>query len=225
MMKYKVPAAVRLLVLGLTVSSVVLMACQKKADSSATTIPVSQPYFHKGVGAPIDSATANRWKQNWIQRQSKNRSTANTPAIFYLPATALRAIISRENTIGILFYYGQDSTSGVYLEAIGIDNRDYVMRTETVITSNGPISWKMAKQWRDYFKQQHPTGIWGYFEGTEAVERLLAQDAKLVRIEFGINDNSSQTLLLSNAADPVPLVYEDNLRPCPSYCAIDENGE
>lgn len=207
------------------VSLFVIMACQKKEDKTLTEVAIKeQRYFHKGVGAPIDSATANLYRRNLRGYLSKNRATATTTTMYYLPAAELRYLINRDNCVGVLFYFGKDSAGGVHVAPIGVDNRGYVMPTATVSTTAGMVPWKVVKQWREHFKQQYPDGStpWGYFWGSIAVRRLLDQGTEIVRIELGMKDDSSQTLLFSNAADLTPTSYEDRVKTCPPMCAEEE---
>lgn len=224
-MNYKVPTLLHVSLFCGIVSLSVILSCQKKEDKPASDVTVKdQPYFHKGVGAPIDSATANRYKRNLTQKLSKSKATVNTTTAYYLPAAVLREIISRDNNIGVLFYFGKDSVGNVHLVPIGIDNRDYVMVTATVVTTAGPVSWKVAKQWRDSFKQQYPDGStpWGYFWGSIAVQRLLDQGTEEVRISLGLNDEGTQQIMVSNAKDPSPTFEEDRMRTCPPYCGTED---
>jgi hypothetical protein len=198
-------------------------ACQKKKEISPkeeTTI-AEQSFFNKYVGAPVDSATANRWKRNLKQTLSRKAPAVTSTTVFYLPATALRSLIGSDKAAGICFYYGTDSAGNVHLVPVAVDVRGYVMQTASLVTTNGTVSWEKAKKWRQDFKLQNPNGIWGHFWGSVAVERLLSKGTDTVRMELGLSDEGAQQIMFSNAAELAPTSYEDRTRSCPPFCPSD----
>lgn len=203
----------------------VSLACQKKKEASIlkdeTTIADAHSFFNKEVGGPIDSATANRWKRNLVQTLSRKAPTATSSTVFYLPAAALRTIIAEKKVAGICFYFGEDDNGQVHVVPVGVDNKGYVISTATLVTSDGLVSWEVAKKWRLDFKQQHPSSIWGHFWGSVAVERLLATSSDTVRIELGMSDEGAQQMMFSDAAIDEPLEYGDRTRACPPFCPSD----
>jgi hypothetical protein len=199
----------------------VIVACQKKSVTTATEEGSSQlvhPVFNKNVGGPIDSATAKKWKRNLAAKSSKSRGILAMAPVYYLQASVLQQLINVENAVGVCFYYGQNEQGQVYLVPVGVDNRGYVVPVSTVTTTNGAVSWQVAKEWRQRFKKNNPSGTWGHFWGSIAVERLLAQGTETVRINLGLNDVDAQMIMFSNAEEEDPESYEDRTRDCPPYC-------
>lgn len=194
-------------------------ACQNKKEASSlvdeTTVTATHPVFHKGVGGPIDSATANRWKRNLAQTLSRRTPAANTTSVFYLPTAALRNLIAADKVAGVCFYFGKDSTGNVHLMPVGVHVTGHVVKTEVVVTNNGPVSWLIAKQWQLDYRQRHPNSIWGHFSGSIAVNRLLENGSDTVRIALGMSDEGIQQMIFSDAAITESEVEFDRTRPVP----------
>jgi hypothetical protein len=93
----------------------------------------------------------------------------------------------------------------------------------SLATSNGTVSWEVAKKWRLDFKQQHPGGIWGHFWGSVAINRLLENSSDTVRVELGLSDEGAQQMMFSDAAIEEPMEYGDRTRSCPPFCPSDLN--
>jgi hypothetical protein len=211
--------------LGSLIILSVVIGCQKKGVTTTTkeqsnNLP-EHPVFNKNVGGPIDSGTANQWKRNLLAKLRKNKSTAAFTTVYYLPASTLQQLIHADNAVGVCFYYGQNDQGQVFLVPIGVDKRGYVMPASTVNTTHGLVSWQVATSWRQQFKINNPSGTWGYFWGSVAINRLIDQGTEEVRINLGLDDNGLQRIMFSDAAVAEPTYYEDRTGPCPSFCPAD----
>lgn len=201
------------------------LACQKKKEASLlkeqTSITEANSFFNKEVGGPVDSATANRWKRNLALTLAKKAPSVNSTRAFYLPAQALSSLIANNKVAGICFYFGNDANGSVHVVPVAVDNKGNVITAASVATSNGTVTWEVAKNWRLDFKQQHPGSIWGHFWGSVAINRLLENNTETVRVELGLSDEGVQQMMFSDAAIDEPVEYGDRTRSCPPFCPSD----
>jgi hypothetical protein len=200
------------------------ISCQKREKTTQENVrgfkTASYTPFNKAVGGPLDSATAIKWQRTLLKQLQQSKTTAVT-TVYYLPSAALKDLIQAANIAGICFYYGQDSAGLIHLVPVSVDTNGFAIHTPVVLTTNGQVSWQVAKQWRLRFMNQNPSGIWGHFWGSLAINRLLDQGGKLVRINLGLDDDGTQKIMFSNGDEVQPPGYEDRTMSCPPYCSAE----
>lgn len=177
------------------------------AVASSPAQPDPRPVFHKAVGAPTDPETAHRWMDN--------RARTGAPRETYqLDAAALRKLLA-QGAAGISLAHAVDDGGKPHILAIGVSADGQPLRTDTISTMSGPLSWDTARAWR----ARHAGPTRSHFFGADTFERLLVrQGSPAIHVEPALNDAGKPQLLLSNADDLEPSGYEDASIPCPDHC-------
>ena len=187
-----------------------LVACEMEFDDVAepqTELSADRadaavkPIFHAAVGAPIDAATATRWIEN--HRQAAGREVAS----YTIQAVALRRILERPGCVGISLQYGVDDSGELQLFPIGVDG-----------DGRGIADTAVPAEARRFIDQYTGT-VKSHFFGRDTFTRLLDERrSETVRVTPALDDERAPQLLLSDAAEKKPRIYEDESNPCRSSC-------
>ncbi len=183
----------------------------KDADnfySSNNTISIGSP-FNKSVGAPVDGAVGDKWKDSYRLKNGRNQSyTLNSK---YLQDSILKL----PNCVGIALYYGLDDFGSTHILPIGVDANGKIMKRATVSTMQGPKSWAIAQLWIS----RHPGLVDAHFHGSDLYGRLNLASCESILVDFAIDDKNKQQLLLSNpCVYAVTKQYQDRGANCPPIC-------
>ncbi len=156
--------------------------------------------FHAGVGAPIDARTGIRWIEN-------DRRVASGEVISYtIRAATLQRILELPGCVGISLQYGVDDLGEILLLPIGV-NGDGLAIGDSVPAG--------AKR----FTRRYTGTVKGHFFGSDTFTRLLDERrSEVVRATPALDDDHVPQILLSDAAEKEPRVYEDRSYPCASAC-------
>ena len=182
---------------------VALTACEMEAFEAAQTALPADPgdattpsNFHAAVGAPIDAATAKRWIENY--RQADDRGFASTT----IQAATLRRIQGLPGCVGVSLYYGLDDAGAVQIFPIGTDGEGRAI-------AGTPLPAEATRWIRRY------TGpVKSHFFGRDTFTRLLDERrSEIVRVTPALDDDQAPQLLLSDAAETEPRIYEDESFP------------
>jgi hypothetical protein len=175
--------------------------------NSITDITTVNP-FTKRVGAPIDGALGTSWIANY---KNKNGFTQTCT----LNNSYLQSLASQANCVGICLYYALKADNTITIVPIGIDDKGKIIKSLSITTTQGNISWVTAQQWIGNYKGT----IKAHFFGSFTFDRLNVTPCQTIRVDFAINDEGKQQLLLSNTCMlNLTKQYEDRSNFCPPNC-------
>ena len=172
------------------------------------TLAIGNP-FNKSVGAPVDGAVGDKWKNNYKLKYNRNH-------LYTLNSKYLQdSILKQPNCVGIALYYGLDDFSSTHILPIGIDANGKIMKRATVSTMQGPKSWAIAQLWIS----RHPGLVDAHFHGSDLYGRLNLASCESILVDFAIDDKNKQQLLLSNPCVLNAIKkYQDEGAVCPTIC-------
>ncbi|HEX2608161.1 MAG TPA: hypothetical protein VHK91_12310 [Flavisolibacter sp.] len=175
--------------------------------------------FTKEVGSPVPHDSAMQWIQNFTRTAlAATSSMANQCMV---RAQDLAPILKQKNCVGILFYHGYDPQKGWVLMPLGINTSGAIIKSSSVASSIGVISWDKAKALKAAYKNVATSLVEGEFFGANTFERLMGiGKATRIQVRKGIND-TGECLILNNADVTNSLYYEDRSMPCPTICPTD----
>ena len=169
--------------------------------SAARADAAVRPIFHATVGAPIDAATGTRWIEN--HRRAMGREVAS----YTIRAAALRRILKLPGCVGISLQYGVNDSGELQLFPIGVDG-----------DGRGIADTAVPAEARRFIDQYTGT-VKSHFYGRDTFTRLLDERrSETVRVTPALDDDRGPQLLLSDAAEKEPRIYEDLSNPCRSAC-------
>lgn len=141
--------------------------------------------YHEGVGAPIDSALGVQWIDN-------HRRTGPVVRPYTVRAAALRRALAVPDCVGITLRYSAEAPGGTELVPLATDREGQPLTN--VDRLRGTVR--------------------SHFFGRDTFTRLLDERRiELVRATPALDDEGRPQLLLSDAADEHPRVYEDRSNP------------
>lgn len=176
--------------------------------STITDITTVSP-FNKKVGATLDGRLGDRWIVNYQKKNGNNKS-------YTLNNTYLKSILSQTNCVGISLYYGVDNNNKTHILPVGVDAKGKAIQCLSVSTMQGNISWATAKQWI----AANTGSIDAHFFGSDTFDRLNSAPCTTIRVDFAVNDEGKQQLLLSNPCQiNLTKQYEDYSVVCPPTCS------
>lgn len=165
-------------------------------DANAAVLPV----FHEGVGAPVDAATATRWIDH-------RRAAGAGDGSYTVQAAVLRRTLELPGCVGISLQYGVDDAGAVRLFPVGVDGSG-----RTIDDPSSPADTRR-------FIGRYTESVRSHFFGRDTFARLLDErHIEVVRATPALDDENAPQLLLSDAAEKEPRIYEDESRPCPPAC-------
>ncbi len=166
--------------------------------------------FNKKVGAPVDGQLGDRWIANYKAKYGYNKSCTLNNAY-------LQSLINKPNCVGISLCYAKNPLNNTLIFPIGVDLNGKMMKCESIPCAFGNISWATAQLWIANDKGS----IKSHFLGSNTFYRLNENACKIqnIRVDYAIDGNNQQHLLLSNPC-VLNLVkqYEDQDIPCPKWC-------
>ena len=188
-----------------------LSACELEAEDTAPELQVnvsetsadalSTPIFHVDVGVPIDGATGSRWIENY------RRATGDEAVSYTIPSANLQRALDAPGSVGISLQYGMDDAGGLRIVPSAVDSTGRIL-TDTAAPAD-------ARRFIGRYKGT----VKSHFFGRNTFTRLLDEGrCEAVRATLALDDARAPQLILSDAADKEPRVYEDESRPCPPYC-------
>lgn len=199
-------------------------ACTKtenRVDESATLlqkqpikgewvdIQAGEPLFNASVGAPIDGSLGRRWITNFVNKANGGRLE------YFMLVRDLQKILAQKGCIGICLYYAKNNRDELVVLPIGLSEKGILMQNEWIDTEDGQIDWATAQSWINTYKGE----IKARFFGRNTFERLTKNaECKVIRVSYALDDIGKPQLLLADAGNSDPLVYEDASRPCPPFC-------
>lgn len=173
--------------------------------SQSSAEALSAPMFRVDVGAPIDGATGSRWMENY------RRTTGSESASYTIPSATLQRALAAPGSVGISLQYGTDDAGELHIFPRGVDSADRLLTDTTT-----PIDARR-------FINQYRGTVTSHFFGRNTFTRLLGEGrCETVRATLALNDALAPQLLLSDATEKEPRIYEDESRPCPPYCPKSE---
>lgn len=177
------------------------------------TISVGEQ-FNKTVGAPIDGDLGRDWIKNY-------NSSQNSSLEYFMSMQSLENILIKKACVGICLYYAQDDQGDLIILPVGINEKGMAMIPIYVQTEKGNITWKTAQQWMSNYQGK----VKAHFFGSNTFNRLKNEPyLQVVRASAALDGKGAPQLLLSNAAQSDPSVFQDASRPCPPYCPITESN-
>jgi hypothetical protein len=183
----------------------------KSPDDLLSTSP-----FNKEVGSPVPHDSAMQWIQNFTHTAlAATSSMANQCMV---QAKDLAPILKQKDCVGILFYHGYDPQKGWVLMPFGINTSGSIIKSSSVASSIGVISWDKAKALKAAYKNVATSLVEGEFFGANTFERLMEiGKATRIQIRKGIN-TGGERLILNNADVTNSLYMEEDGRVCPTFC-------
>jgi hypothetical protein len=167
----------------------------------------SQPYFHKGVGAPIDGALGRKWVANY-------EKAVGHGDVYTIAASELQLLLDR-GAIGISLHYALDDMKQLHVLPMGVDAKGNIMKATSVPTITGSVDWATAQQWIGH----HTGEIRAHFFGADVYVRLLKElKGDAVTTTLALNDSGALQLLMSDAAVDNPENVYDASWVCPTVC-------
>ena len=189
-----------------------LAACEEMEPEDAAEEPQRElsadsaneaetPIFHAAVGAPIDAGTGTRWIEN-------HRRVAGSEVVSYtIRVETLRRILGSPGCVGISLQYGVDDSGELQIVPVGVDG-DGRPIADTVV----PVEARR-------FTGRYTGTVKSHFFGRNTFIRLLDErHSEAMRATPALDDDRAPQLLLSDAAEKEPRVYEDRSFPCSSAC-------
>lgn len=160
----------------------------------------------KTVGAPLEGKTGRHWIRNYRQLESGGRVD------YFLMIRDLEEIWKAPGCVGICLYYAVTNQNELIILPVGINEMGAMMQAKTIDTENGQIDWITAKQWM----LKHKGFVQAHFFGKNTFERLTKDpDCRILRASYAIDDEGNVELLLADAADSDPWLYEAKSLRCP----------
>jgi len=179
-------------------------------DSPKISINEVESGFNRFVGAPIDGTIGLKWIKNYTGSHTGRME-------YFVLLSELQKILKNSNSVGICLYYAVDEKGEKIVIPVGLDQTGSIIKQTELTTESGNVDWNTAQKWISNFKGS----IKAHFFGSNTFERLMKDPyCSVIRASYATDDGGSAQLLLSNAAELDPLVYEDASRPCPPYCPI-----
>lgn len=176
----------------------------------ATATRAETALFEKNKGVRIDSATGDRWIENFAR-------VNDAEAHHTLNVNALIMLLTHTGCVGISFYYATDDADNLRIIPVGTATNGSMLHGVQSETTRGEVNWTTAREMIDNY-----TGSVRYhFFGIASFQRLLTRDCKNVRISLAMDDANGLQLLLSDAGDPTPGNYESAGTMCPPHCGSD----
>lgn len=176
-------------------------------SKSITDLTATYNPFNPRVGAPVDGRTGARWIKRFKDRNGYYKT-------YMLNNFWLQFIANQPNCVGISLTYATINGKK-HILPIGVDVNGKIMKCLFVSTINGLISWETAQQW--IANDNGP--INSHFLGKNTFIRLNEKPCATIRVDYSINDEYQQTLLLSNPCELNAVrKYEDDSINCPSIC-------
>jgi hypothetical protein len=197
------------IVLALAVFS--FTACNKNQKQSASINLITSGPFSKTAGSLFSIDTLNKWIGNYSRTYKSNGNSS------LFNATAIKELYSG-NSLGVMFYFINIQNKWA-LTAFGVNSLGELIKTDSVIASNGKISWNQAIAMVNEYKTSHPDSIWGEFFGTTSLGNFIDQNkVQFISVQKGINHNGIR-LIITNATpsghNPVGL---EEAFVCPPVC-------
>ena len=182
----------------------------QSSQSAATSASASTVgAFNEYVGKPIDRSTALRWIDNFVK--ANPRATRE----YVIDASVLKEIMADASCTGISLNYATDGNGSLHILPIGLNRDGKILPMQTISTRSGKIDWRTSQEWISNYAGY----IRSHFFGTMTFTRLLdEQRSSQVRVSLALNDAGAPQLLLSNASEISPSLYEDKSSPCPPVC-------
>ena len=187
-------------------------ACNKNQKQSASINLIPSGPFSKTAGSLFSIDTLNKWIGNY----SRTYKSIGNSSLF--DATAIKALSSADNSLGVMFYFINIQNKWA-LTAIGVNSLGELIKTDSVLSSAGKVSWDQAIAMVNEYKTRHPDSIWGEFFGTTSLSNFIDQNqVHFISVQRGINHNGMR-LIITNATpsgyNPVGL---EEAFPCPPVC-------
>lgn len=174
--------------------------------------------FSRSVGKLFPADTGAAWvgSYNRLHREYAGSS----PCLFN--ATDLAMILKYANCIGISFTNVKINNQWALL-AYGVDANATVIKTDSVLSTSGYVSWAKAETMKQtYSLNSLPGSINSEFFGSDLFDQLLNdQGITTLLVRKGINANG-ESMILSNAYSSGTPVGEDGCT-CPPNC-LNEPG-
>ena len=168
---------------------------------------LSTPAFRVDVGAPIDGTTGRRWIQNY------RRATGNEPVSYTISSATLRRVLEAPGSVGISMQYGADDAGRLHIFPSAVDSAGRLL-TDVAAPAD-------ARRFID----QYSGTVKSHFFGSDTFTRLLDEGrCEAVRATLALDDALAPQLLLSDAAEKEPRVYEDESAVCPTICPQHEES-
>ena len=176
-------------------------AADEQTELSAVRADAAvRPIFHAAVGAPLDAATATRWIAN---RQAAGRELTS----YTIRAAVLRRLLRLPGCVGISLQYGVDDSGELQLFPIGVNGE-----------GRGIADTAVPAEARRFIGRYRGT-VKSHFFGRDTFTRMLDErGGEAVRATPALDDDRGPQLLLSDAAEKEPRIYEDASFPCRSSC-------
>lgn len=201
---------------------VLVFACSRSNNSINNTVIKEknassqiEPLFSKEVGKvfPGDSGRA------WMKTYTNGRSGETTPYVLHY--ADIKVLLEKENCAGIIYYNGVDGANWVVLP-YGITSQGEIIRTDSVATQKGNISWAQAKAYVLAYQQMNPNSVKAHFFGSKILFKMgIEKGIKNIRFQIGLNGRGEQ-LIMSDADVVEPSESYDASRICPPMCALSD---
>ena len=169
--------------------------------SRSSASELSAPTFRVDVGAPIDGATGSRWIENY------RRATGDEAVSYTIPSANLQRALDAPGSVGISLQYGTDDAGGILIVPSAVDSTGRIL-TDTAAPAD-------ARRFIGRYKGT----VKSHFFGRNTFTRLLDEGrCEAVRATLALDDARAPQLVLSDASDKKPRIYEDASSPCPPVC-------
>ncbi len=174
----------------------------------------SNSLFNKEVGKMVKGDTGKLWIANY----NKGKSDC-TIRPYTLKSDYLKNLLSLDSCVGIIFYNAKNGSAWEILP-FAISSPGNLIKTDSVATENGYISWQVAKQRINNYQTAYPGSVEAHFFG-RIILNNLTDSLKNIRFIMAWN-NSGEQLLLNDAAqtDPGGGGDADNSIHCPPICPV-----
>jgi hypothetical protein len=168
--------------LYLTVS---LLACQDSRDENLKNVAPGHAAY-KAIGEQIPTETGMRWIETYKgSSQAKLGLGLGLGGLldlndYEISDTQLQAAMqSVTGLTGMAFHYGLDEDGEKHIMVIPIDASlrlwEFVQAGRIIVDANTDtqISLSTASAWAQNYQDEHPTGIWFHFFGSDIFDDIL----------------------------------------------------
>ncbi|MFM6976121.1 MAG: hypothetical protein ACKOW2_04670 [Sphingobacteriaceae bacterium] len=163
---------------------------------------------NQSVGAPLAGSTGRKWIKNFKSLNPGGRTD------YFLMTSDLELILSKSNCVGICLCYAVNNKDELIILPLGVNKDGRIIKPETINTEEGLIDWTISRIWMANYKGQ----TLAHFFGTNTFYRLSKNpNCRIIRVSYAQDTQGNSQLLLADAADSDPWMYEADSKPFPPF--------
>jgi hypothetical protein len=177
-------------------------SCHKNQKAEDFPVPLSMKAsmkpaasskrFSKTAGSLFSRDTLKAW----VSKYKQTFKTSSSSCAFN--SGVIRNICATSDAAGVMFYnVNMEDNWG--LVAIGVSTSGQLMKADSVISSDGNVSWAKAMEMVSDYQATHANGIWGEFFGSISLENfIVVQNVQNILVQMGLNSKGPR-FVLTNA--------------------------